>query len=82
MYFPSSQPWIPDEPLSQYLERRGVSRRDFLAFCAQMTAALGLSELMTPRVAAALAVTSALQSHGLSQWYGFLRARACRPVEV
>ena len=54
MYLPTSQPWIPEESLSQYLERRGVTRRDFLTFCAQMTAALGLSELMTPRVAAAL----------------------------
>jgi len=54
MYFPTSHPWIPEESLSQYLERRGVTRRDFLTFCAQMTAALGLSELMTPRVAAAL----------------------------
>src|SRR6266508_1672883 len=55
MYFPTSHPWIPDESLGQYLEGRGVSRRDFLTFCAQMTAALGLSELLTPKVAAALA---------------------------
>src|SRR5512145_1434954 len=54
MYFPTSHPWIPEESLSRYLERRGVSRRDFLTFCAQMTAALGLSDLMAPRVAAAL----------------------------
>ena len=42
MYFPTSHPWIPEESLAQYLERRGVSRRDFLTFCGQMTAALGL----------------------------------------
>ena len=54
MFFPTSHPWIPEESLGQYLERRGVSRRDFLTFCAQMTAALGLSELLTPQVAAAL----------------------------
>jgi hydrogenase small subunit len=54
MFFPTSHPWIPEDSLGQYLERRGVSRRDFLTFCAQMTAALGLSELMTPKVAAAL----------------------------
>src|SRR5579864_8449521 len=54
MYFPTSHPWSPADSLGQYLERRGVSRRDFLAFCGQMTAALGLAEMMTPRVAAAL----------------------------
>ena len=55
MYFPTSHPWIPEESMRDYLERRGVSRRDFLTFCGQMTAALGLSELMSPKVAAALA---------------------------
>jgi len=55
MYFPTSQPWAESESLGNYLERRGVSRRDFLAFCAEMTAILGLGSLMTPRVAKALA---------------------------
>ena len=55
MYLPTSHPWSPDDSLSQYLERRGVSRRDFLVFCGQMTAALGLSSALTPKVAAALA---------------------------
>ena len=40
---------LPDE-----FARRGVSRRDFLAFCGAMTATLALPELYTPRIAAAL----------------------------
>ena len=55
MYLPTSQPWSADESLGQYLERQGIGRRDFLTYCAQMTAILGLGELATPRVAAALA---------------------------
>ena len=56
MYLPTSHPWSPDETLNQYLERRGVSRRDFLVFCGQMTAALGLSSALTPKVVSALSV--------------------------
>ena len=55
MYLPTSHPWAEGETLGAYLEKRGVSRRDFLAFCSQMTTVLGLAELMTPRVAQALA---------------------------
>ncbi len=56
MSFPTSHPWAQDETLGAYLEKRGVSRRDFLAFCAEMTAILGLASVMTPRIAHALAV--------------------------
>lgn len=55
MYFPHSHPWAEGESLRAYLKKRGVSRRDFLAFCGQMTAALGLASTMTPRIASALA---------------------------
>ncbi|HXF96358.1 MAG TPA: hydrogenase small subunit [Gemmatimonadales bacterium] len=55
MYLPTAHPWAEGESLGQYLDRRGVSRRDFLAFCAEMSAILGFGSLMTPRVAAALA---------------------------
>src|ERR1700693_1514953 len=55
MYLPTSHPWAEGDTLGAYLEKRGVSRRDFVAFCAQMTTVLGLGELMTPRVAKALA---------------------------
>src|SRR5512145_258393 len=54
MYFPTSHPWIPEESLSQYLERQGIGRRDFITYCGQMAAILGLGEIATPRVAAAL----------------------------
>ena len=55
MYFPTSHPWVEGDALDTYLERRGVSRREFLAYCAEMTAILGLGSAMTPRVAEALA---------------------------
>jgi hydrogenase small subunit len=55
MYFPTSHPWAEGDSLGTYLEHRGVSRRDFLAYCAEMTAILGLASSMAPRVAEALA---------------------------
>ena len=51
------EPWTADEGLASHLERRGVSRRDFLQFCAEMTAILGLSTALTPRIAEALEKT-------------------------
>jgi len=54
MFFPSSHPWTGDETLGEHLEHRGVSRRDFLAFCAEFTAVLGLGDALVPRVARAL----------------------------
>jgi hydrogenase small subunit len=55
MYLPTSHPWVEGDTLDTYLERRGVSRRAFLAYCAEMTAILGLANSMAPKVAAALA---------------------------
>lgn len=55
MFFPTAHPWTRDETLGQHLEKRGVSRRDFLVFCGEMVAALGLSTALTPKVASALA---------------------------
>ena len=54
MYMPTEHPWAAGESLGQYLERRGVSRRDFLTFCGSMATMLGLGELATPRIARAL----------------------------
>lgn len=54
MYFPTSHPWAEGQTLDQYLQHRGVSRREFLTFCGQMAAILGLGELATPRIAKAL----------------------------
>ena len=54
MYFPTSHPWAEGQTLDQYLQHRGVNRREFLTFCGQMAAILGLGELATPRIAKAL----------------------------
>jgi hydrogenase small subunit len=54
MYFPTSHPWAEGDSLGTYLEQRGVSRREFLTYCAEMTAILGLASSMAPKVAAAL----------------------------
>jgi hydrogenase small subunit len=51
---PSSLPWGDGEELVTHLERRQVSRREFLGFCAEITAILGLSSTLVPRVAGAL----------------------------
>lgn len=54
MYLPTSHAWAEGESLGAYLNKRGVSRRDFVAFCTEMTAILGLGSMMAPRVAKAL----------------------------
>lgn len=54
MLVPTSAAWAEEEQLGSYLIERGVSRRDFLAFCTEMTVVLGVSSTMVPRVAAAL----------------------------
>lgn len=55
MYFPSPHPWSDDETLGEHLERRGVTRRDFLTYCGELGAMLGVGSLMTPKIAEALA---------------------------
>jgi hydrogenase small subunit len=54
MYSPSPIPWTADQTLGEHLEDRGVTRRDFLAFCGQIAVVLGLGEAAAPEVAAAL----------------------------
>jgi len=54
MFFPSANPWVEGDSLGEHLESRGVSRRDFLVFCGEMGAMLGLSSLVTPKMAQAL----------------------------
>jgi hydrogenase small subunit len=46
--------WTGDQPLGQHLEKGGVSRREFLEFCGQMAAILGLSSVATPRIVEAM----------------------------
>ncbi len=55
MFLPTSHPWTTGESLGAYLERRGVTRREFVGFCAECCAILGLSSALTPRMAEALA---------------------------
>lgn len=54
MFFPSSHAWAADETLGEHLDRRGVSRRDFLKYCGQLCAMLGISQALTPTVVKAL----------------------------
>jgi hydrogenase small subunit len=55
MFNPTQLPWRKDEPLVEYLEKTGVPRREFLKFCGEMAAMLGLASMVTPRIAKALA---------------------------
>ncbi|HVZ77651.1 MAG TPA: hydrogenase small subunit [Gemmatimonadaceae bacterium] len=54
MLAPNTTAWSDGEPLGGYLSRRGVSRREFVEFCGQMAAVLGLSSLAVPRIARAM----------------------------
>lgn len=54
MFSISNEPWTAGETLGEHLEKRGVSRRDFLAFCGEMCVILGLGSAAAPRVAKAL----------------------------
>lgn len=55
MSMPSSHPWARGQDLQKHLEIRGVTRRDFLGFCAKTAAILGLSPILDGQVAQALA---------------------------
>jgi len=52
---PSSHPWSAEQSLAEHLESRGVTRRDFLGFCAKMATVLGLAPIAHGTVAQALA---------------------------
>ena len=54
MLGPNTVPWSGDETLGAHLERRGVDRREFLGFCSQIAAVLGLSSLAVPKIARAM----------------------------
>jgi len=54
MYLPMKQPLEGGVTLADRLQSRGVSRRDFLDFCARLAVVLGLGELAGPRLAHAL----------------------------
>jgi hydrogenase small subunit len=46
--------WTESEGLQTHLEKRGVSRRDFVKFCGEMGVMLGLGMAAGPRIAKAL----------------------------
>lgn len=48
------QPWANGETLGRHLEARGVSRRDFLAYCGELAVILGIASTAVPRLAKAL----------------------------
>lgn len=54
MISPTVHPWPEGETLGRHLDQRGVSRRDFLEYCAQVAVILGLGSAAAPRVAKAL----------------------------
>ena len=54
MFFPSAHPWGDGQTLAEHLAERGFSRRDFLGYCGKITALMGLSSALTPRVVKAL----------------------------
>lgn len=54
MSFLNLRPRLGDQTLGEHLESRGVTRREFLGFCAEMAAILGLSPLLTEQVVHAL----------------------------
>jgi hydrogenase small subunit len=54
MYFNYTHPWTGEQTLGEHLEERGVSRREFLRFCGEIAAILGLGQLAGPSVAQAL----------------------------
>lgn len=54
MLFPSPVPWTEAETVGEHLQARGISRREFLQFCAALAAVLGLDSLGGARIARAL----------------------------
>lgn len=54
MYLPTAEPWRPGETMGEHLARRGISRRDFLAFCRDLCIVMGVGASAAPRVAHAL----------------------------
>lgn len=54
MYMPNAHPWVAGQTLYEHLQQRGVSRREFVAFCGQITAMLGLGSAVTPKILKAI----------------------------
>ena len=46
MLSPSAHSWIEGETLGEHLEEHGVSRRDFLEYCAELSVVLGVGSAL------------------------------------
>lgn len=53
-----------------FLQARGISRRDFMKLMAATTAALGLPEVLTPQAAKAVEAAIGKTPCHLAAWYG------------
>lgn len=47
MITPLNDPWASDETFAEYLERRNISRRQFLAFCSRLALIIGAGTAVT-----------------------------------
>jgi hydrogenase small subunit len=54
MITPSAHSWTEGETLTQNLQARGVSRRDFVKYCGEIAVILGFGAAAGPRIARAL----------------------------
>ncbi|MCX5767276.1 MAG: hydrogenase small subunit [Gemmatimonadetes bacterium] len=54
MLSPSAHSWIEGETLGEHLEEHGVSRRDFLEYCAELSVVLGVGSALAPKMAHAI----------------------------
>lgn len=54
MLLMQAEPWRSDETLGQHLERQGVTRRQFLSYCGEIGAILGLGSMAGPKILDAL----------------------------
>ena len=48
------EPWRRDETLGQHLQRHGVTRRQFLLYCGEIGAVLGVGSMAGPKILEAL----------------------------
>lgn len=54
MLLMQGEPWRSEETLGQHLERHGVTRRQFLVYCGEVGAILGLGSMAGPKILEAL----------------------------
>ena len=65
---------FPSEKFLETLEARGISRRQFIKYCASVAALLGMSELQIPRIAEAI---EKLTQRPPLVWLDFMECLGC-----